>query len=229
MCAYKTLLLDVDGVLLRDKRLMAHVSENCVSYVRSKLPQCKDPRETNKALYLSHGHTARGLQRVFHTNVSDFNQQVYDASLLNHLADVLASREFQADAIDLHALTHEGWNLKLFTNAPWIWASKVALAIGDTVSVTCPGNPGESPLKPEPEAYMFSQHHLNIFVDDSLKNLGTARYLANWQCVYFNEGPKENNLWCPQVSSIWELCLLVRSIDALMEKNNQHSQKKILD
>jgi len=218
--AYKSLLLDVDGVLLRDRLLMHHVSENCASYVRSKLPECKDPRETNRVLYLAHGHTARGLQRVFKADTSDFNKKVYDASLMNHLADVLSSRQFQDEAAQVHELTAEGWNVKLFTNAPWVWASKVALAIGDTVAITCPGNPAESPLKPEPEAYAFPVHHLNIFVDDSLKNLGTARYLANWQCVYFSEGPKEPNLWCPQIGSIWELGLLARSIDTLMERNN---------
>ena len=73
---------------------------------------------------------------------------------------------------------------------------------------------------------MFSQHHLNVFVDDSLKNLGTARYLANWQCVYFNEGQKEHNLWCPQIGSIWELALLARSIDTLMERNNNYVCKE---
>lgn len=206
-----TLLLDIDGVLVRDKLLLEHLKENCVRYVSTKLPECKTPKETNTLLYLAHGHTARGLQRVFNANVTDFNQKVYDTPLMNHLADVLVSKEFQKDAEDIHNLTTEGWNVKLFTNSPWIWASKVALAIGDNVAVTCPGNPNDSPLKPEPEAYMFADDTLNIFVDDSLKNLGTARYLSNWKCVYFNEGPSENNLWCPQIGSIWELCLVAGS------------------
>jgi len=218
--AYKSLLLDVDGVLLRDKQLLEHVQKNCIKYVRSKLPECKDPYATNKALYLAHGHTARGLQKVFKVDTSDFNKKVYDKTLLSHLGDVIDTAEFQYEAAQIYDLTNDGWNVKLFTNAPWVWASKVALAIGDTVSVTCPGNPDESPLKPEPEAYAFPNHHLNVFVDDSLKNLGTARYLANWQCIHFNEGPKENNLWCPQIGSIWELGLLARSIDTLMERNN---------
>ena len=210
--AYKSLLLDVDGVLVRDKLLMAHVNENCVSYVRSKLPHCKDPHETNRLLYLAHGHTARGLQRGFQLDVSDFNQKVYDKSLMNHLADVLATEEMQKEAADLHSLTHEGWNLKLFTNAPWIWASRVALAIGADVTINCPGNPSESPLKPDVEAYAFPNHHLNVFVDDSLKNLGTARFLPNWKCVHFTD-KNEHNMWCPQIGSVWELCLLARSID----------------
>ena len=101
--------------------------------------------------------------------------------------------------------------------------NRVRTLLNQGVSVKCPGNPTDSPLKPEPEAYMFAQHHLNVFVDDSLKNLGTARYLANWQSVYFNEGPKEPNLWCPQVGSVWEVCLLARSIDTLIERNNNNN------
>ena len=50
--AYKSLVLDVDGVLVRDKLLLQHVKENCVSYVRAKLPDAKNPREVNRLLHL---------------------------------------------------------------------------------------------------------------------------------------------------------------------------------
>ena len=216
----KVLRLDIDGVFLRDRLLMEHVKENCVSYVRTKLPECKDPRETNRELYLGYGHTARGLQKVYNVDVSDFNAKVYDKKLLEHLADVLSTRSVQDDARQIHDLTHEGWVVTLFTNAPWVWAHKVGLAIGDTVGVKCPGNPAESPLKPELDAYMTSMHQLNIMVDDSLKNLGTARYLPNWKCVHFTEEPKDHGLWCPQVQTIWELCMLVRSIDTWIDMNH---------
>jgi FMN phosphatase YigB (HAD superfamily) len=213
MVASKSLLLDIDGVLVRDRELMTHVTSKCVSYVRSKLPECKDPAETNRVLYLSHGHTARGLEKVFGIDTRDFNARVYDKKLIGHLADILAAEQFQAEAAEIHSLTKQGWKLRLFTNAPWIWASKVALAIGDDVSVRCPGNPCESALKPEIESYMFSFDDLNVLVDDSLKNLGTARYLPGWKCIHFTDGPKDNALWCPQVSSIKEIVTNLSSLD----------------
>ena len=37
--AFKSLLLDIDGVVVRDKLLLSHVKENCVNYVASKLPE----------------------------------------------------------------------------------------------------------------------------------------------------------------------------------------------
>lgn len=210
--AGKSLLLDVDGVLVRDQALMKRISDNCVKYVRAKLPDCKDPVETNRVLYLAHGHTARGLQRIFNVDTRDFNSAIYDKRTLAHLAEFLASDEFQSEAADIHSLTKDGWKLKLFTNAPWVWAHKVALAIGDDVGVRCAGNPTDSFLKPEVEAYGLPFDNLNVMVDDSLKNLGTARYMPNWKCVHFTEGPKENTMWCPQVQSIWELCMFVRSL-----------------
>ena len=207
----KSLRLDIDGVLIRDKALLEHVQHNCVKYVRAKLPECKNAEETNRLLYLAHGHTARGLERVFKIDTHDFNQKVYDKSLMRHLADVIDTADFQYEAAQIHELTREGWKVSLFTNAPWVWAAKVGIAIGDNIGIRCPGNPMESPLKPEPEAYMFAHQHLNVLVDDSLKNLGTARFLTNWKCVHFTDH-KDPTLWCPQVDSIWELCLLARSI-----------------
>jgi len=200
-----SLRLDIDGVLVRDKLLLEHVKENCVRYVAAKLPDCKNPRETNALLYKTYGHTARGLQRTFQVNTSDFNRKVYDKSLIAHLADVLQTKEFQKEAEMIHGLTHQGWDITLFTNSPWVWAYRVALAIGDNVSVRCPGNPNDSFLKPEIEAYIFSLQEFNVMVDDSLNNLEPVRYIPNWHSIHFTDTPT-SDAWCSQVTSIEELC-----------------------
>ena len=208
--AFKSLLLDIDGVIVRDKLLLSHVKENCVKYVESKLPEAKNPRDVNRVLHLSHGHTARGLNMVFKVDTSDFNEKVYDKSLMDHLAEVIYSTEFQEEAKEIHELTQNGWKVTLFTNSPIEWAGQVARAISDEVFVACPG----PHMKPEIPMYtQFPVHHMHIYVDDSMKNLGTARWLPNWQCVYFNEGEKEPRMWCPQVDNIWELLMYVNSVD----------------
>ena len=221
--AYKSLLLDVDGVLVRDKLLLSHVTDNCASYVRSKLPECKDPRQVNRVLYLSYGHTARGLANAFQVDTSDFNEKVYDKRLIEHLYETIYGTEFQRDAKEIHELTKNDWKVTLFTNSPIEWAGPVARAISDEVHVWCPGRDvNKSPLKPEASAFShFPKHHTHLFVDDSLKNIGTSRWLPNWNPIYFNEGPKEDNLWCPQVSSIWELCMYVNSVDQWMKDHHE--------
>jgi FMN phosphatase YigB (HAD superfamily) len=220
--AFKSLLLDIDGVLIRDKLLLEHVKENCAEYVRSKLPESKNPRETNRLLYLSHGHTARGLTSAFGIDTSDFNTKVYDESLMDHLAEVIYGSEFQQEAKDIHELIRNDWNVNLFTNAPVEWAAPIARAIGDEVFISCAASDvTKSPIKPEAGAYThFAKHHTHIYVDDSLKNIGTARWLPNWHPVYFNEGPKEERLWCPQIGSIWELCMYINSVDKWIDDNH---------
>jgi FMN phosphatase YigB (HAD superfamily) len=215
--AYKSLLLDVDGVLVRDKLLLNHVKDNCVKYVASKLPEAKNPRDVNRVLHLSHGHTARGLNMVFKIDTSDFNEKVYDKNLLDHLSEVIYGTEFQQEAKEIHDLSQNGWKVTLFTNSPIEWAGRVARAIGDDVFVTCP----ENFMKPEVPMYtQFPNHNTHIYVDDSMKNLGTARWLSNWKCVYFNEGDKEQRMWCPQVGSMWELLLYINSVDQWILDNH---------
>lgn len=222
---YKSLLLDIDGVLVRDKLLMEHVKDNCVKYVSTKLPHCKDPRETNRVLYLAHGHTALGLSKTFQIDTSDFNEKVYDRPLLDHLAEVIYGTEFQQEAKELHELTEKDWKVTLFTNSPAEWAIPIGRAISDNVFIDCTGHDvSKSPLKPAADRYnRFSKHLTTLYVDDSLKNLCTPRWLPNWHSVYFNEGPKEDRLWCPQVSSMWELLLYVNSVDQWIQDGHTKS------
>jgi len=112
-------------------------------------------------------------------------------------------------------MTQNGWRVTLFTNSPIEWAGEVARAIGDEVYVVCPGSDVvTSPLKPEARAFTdFAKHHTHIFVDDSLTNLTTARWLPNWHPVHFNPGGKDRVDWCPTVGSIWEVCLFANSAD----------------
>lgn len=223
--ACKSLLLDIDGVLIRDQGLLKHVKDNCVQYVRNKLPDCKDPKQVNHILYLSYGHTARGLAQAFQIDTRDFNEKVYDKRLLDHLAEVLYGTEFQQEAKQVHELCDAGWKLTLFTNSPIEWARPVSEAIGGTIFISCPGpDLTLSPLKPEASAFLnFPKHHTHLYVDDSLKNLGTARWLPNWKPIHFTDGPKDPRMWCPTVQSIWEMCLYVNSVDQWMNDNHEKS------
>jgi len=209
----KTLLLDVDGVLVRDRALLDHVRYNCERYVKAKIPECKDPRYVNHLLYKNYGHTARGLSKSFGVDTSDFNKRVYDVPLRTRLWELLSGTEFQQDAKELCDIMDNGWNVTLFTNAPMEWAGEVAHAIGRNVQIACPTDDlKNTPLKPEARAYIkFPGHRKYVFVDDSLKNLRTAAYLPNWQVVHYDE--KKSSGFYPTVGSIWELGLFVRSID----------------
>jgi FMN phosphatase YigB (HAD superfamily) len=220
--AVKSLLLDIDGVIVRDRLLLEHVKDNCVKYVKAKLPEAKNPRGVNKLLYLTHGHTARGLRKAFQIDTSDFNEKVYDRRLLDHLHEVIYGTEFQQEAKEIHELTKKDWKVSLFTNSPIEWAGPVARAISDEVHVVCAGaDAANTPLKPDAAMYtQFQKHLTHIYIDDSMKNLETARWLPNWHPVYFNQDAKTDNLWCPQIGSIWEAGLFIDSVDQWIHDNH---------
>jgi hypothetical protein len=193
----KSLLLDIDGVLLRDKDLSNHVRANCVRYVKSKVPMCKDPYKMNSAFYNTYGHTALGLQQVLNIDTFDFNHKVYDKQLINHLWSILSSTEFKKDATEIHSWVKEGWNIQLFTNSPIDWSLPVSHAISDEISIACDG----IYLKPETGAYMkFDNKIKHTFVDDSLRNLDAVSAMSMWRPVHFS--PNGQVTKYPTVGSI---------------------------
>lgn len=200
----KTLLLDIDGVLIRSKDIMRHMRSNCARYVHTKLPNCRNPAKTSDLLYLKYGHTARGLTKGFHVDTSDFNEKVFDRELISHLWEILGTRRHQLEAREIHELHRRGWNVTLFTNAPIRWATPVARSIGEFVGIKCPGdNLNEAFLKPEAGAYTeFSGNGRYVFVDDTAKNLKPVVYRPDWKPILFSNTPSPE---FQTIQSIWEL------------------------
>lgn len=205
----KSLVLDIDGVLVRDPLLLAHVKSNIIEYVRRKVPLCSQPARLNSVLYKKHGHTARGLQQAFKLNVDDFNEKVYNSRVHDHLWSVLSGTEFQQDAKILHELTQSGWDVTLFSNSPLYWSLPVSQAISDHVKVHHDG----LFLKPDVRAYMFDPERKHLFIDDMIANLQTASTLPNWVPVHYrNEGaPRSYDF--PTVHSVWEIGMMCHSIN----------------
>jgi hypothetical protein len=205
--ANKVLLLDIDGVLVRDPLLLQHVKQNAVDYVRAKLPESKDPARVNSILYKTYGHTARGLQNSFKIDASDFDQKVYDKKLLNHLWSVLSSTEFQYDAKIINEIEASGWKVQLFSNAPLVWSVPVKEVLGRGSSVA-----DRRFLKPSLRAYAnFSTKNNYLFVDDAIINLHTGKIFPNWTPIHYNESVNKADF--PTVKSISELAMMCETIN----------------
>ena len=197
----KTLLLDVDGVLIRDRLLLSHVKDNAVQYVRSKVPSAKDPVQLNAFLMKSYGHTAIGLNKAFRIDASDFDKRVYDKRLIDHLWSVVSGTEFQQEAKIIHDIAKEGiWKVKLFSNAPFQWTMPVANAISDLVGVH-----DHEYLKPYGLAYKdFSPSEMYMYIDDDMKNLRPVKEFPNWRPIHFNPALHTKRPEFMTIGSIWE-------------------------
>lgn len=206
----KSLVLDIDGVLIRDPLLLEHVRYNVIQYVRTKLPHAKQPDRVNRLLYNHYGHTARGLKHAFRIDTRDFNEKVYTPRLTDHLWEVLSGTEFQQEAEIIHEISQKGWDVTLFSNAPLSWSMPVMHAIGHNVTV----RHNHLYLKPETGAYAgFSSSQRHLFVDDSVMNLHAANSIQNWIPVYYTGDRDKTHGEFPTVGSIWELELMCGAID----------------
>ena len=176
------LLLDIDGVLIRDYVLLDHVKSNVVRYVSKKLPGMKRHQKINNLLYKAYGHTAIGLQEEFGLDTRDFDDYVYNRYLIAHLYDYIQTDEkFKRDAYVVRQLC-DVTNITFFSNAPPNWTEPIREAIDLRITNT------HENLKPKFESYLkFGFDDRIVFVDDKIENLIPTVMLSNWTPIQYSE------------------------------------------
>jgi len=208
--AFKSLLLDVNGVVLRDRELLQHVNDNCVAYVQKKVPLSKNPKETARLLCAAYGHEIKGLQKIYGVDTSDFVDEVYDKRLMSHLQAVVCGTDFQNDADIIHGLSNmHDWKVSLVTNAPLKWARCIKDAIGDVYVV------------PNKDEATYPEHHVHFYVDDSPTNVEEKLRLPNWNPILFTNSKTKKSPYI-QVCSFEELLVYVNSFDMWMNHDHWH-------
>lgn len=195
----KTLLLDIDGVIIRDRVLLDHVKSNIVRYVHKKVPSHMNPCNLNNMLYNFYGHTATGLKKVYKIYTNDFDYEVYDSHVMEQLYDVFETREFKNDSETLRHLLDIGWNVEFLSNSPLIWSESVKYAI-DRTRIK---NKGQYE-KPNFNTYLnFDPNEEYTFVDDKINNLLPTMRINNWKQLHFSSTKRSYTI--PTISSLNEI------------------------
>lgn len=209
----KALLLDVDGVVLHQPRVMYRLGHRVVQFVQKNIPGRKDilqSSEVNTMLYSNFGHTHRGMREIYGKeapSLAKFNQFVYDKDLLSYLAihekdEFVKNRAEQVRGLVETALSR---NIPcyLFSNAPDVWCNMVLEMLSMTTLFPSQQRLTSSHpvfqdklLKPDPALYqnvatfIEQTHHDTmelVFVDDSLMNLAPIIHSSGWTPVLLKE------------------------------------------
>lgn len=193
------LLLDVDGVIVQDRKLLLRVERNAARYVYRHV-KTQDYVSLNKHLYHKYGHTLIGLQEEHKVkdSIYDFNNFVYDAYTINHLKSYLNSSDFQTIYDDIKTVLFECKNANvpvyLFSNAPLTWCRHVAYKLQISGFNVLSGYDLHM-LKPIKAVYRKAHGHISMkeysdkmtlmLVDDSPKNLAPISTRLDWIPIQF--------------------------------------------
>jgi len=213
----RVLLLDVDGVIFRNRYASKMVKERIIDYVHRKthttLPEAA---AINQKAYQTYGHTLIGLNNILPSPIKDtitlteFNQHVYNPELIEQVKSIctydITTYEEARDLRHLSiACAHTNIPIYLFSNAPRSWVRTVCDIQGIQLpfeNLFCSGDKwlykGDPVLKPELRTYAYVQNYLVskygkqieiLFVDDQASNteVPERRGGRRWKCFHYQE------------------------------------------
>jgi hypothetical protein len=218
------LLLDIDGVVMRNKRLLKNVKFNCTKFVQThsnKPMGLYEAYQKNHMLHKNYGHTLRGLN--YTVDKGYFNNQVYDKRIYNELDNYLNTSEFE-DHINgfseiYHICKKNDIPIGIFSNAPFDWCNRIVYGIeikqecfideiysNEHYAMT-------SYLKPDYEVYSGVEKDIKdkygsseiIMVDDSFINLKPIYNQLPWSPVLFKNEQFTKESIIPNISNMYEL------------------------
>lgn len=204
--SHKVLLLDYDGVVLRNHVADMSVAKRAGIFtwktVNKRLPRGQKPISVKQgndlcySLYKGYGHTVIGLKELgYDVNLSDYNHFVY--STINY-TNVKAHNNPMYDTKRLiDTCRQKNIELMMFSNAPYTWfkntmtdtdVDDILNHIPDVREVLGISENDDSYLKPSPKifdviGYEFYGKHI-IFLDDNLTNMKHCMRNAQWKNIY---------------------------------------------
>ena len=202
----KVVLVDFDGVVLRNKRADIQVAKRASIYTWRKLNNVKSfnqhlisPKQAEDIcynLYKGYGHTLTGLKDIGipNCNMVDYNKAVYDTLDYSKLRETNNNfDDFRTLINYCHEHHHE---IYFFSNAPYRWISNtlkdepdIMYSIEDVRKILHVDEDDESYLKPYHLVYDKLQSHFTkenvVFIDDNIGNMKPVINNVAWTNILF--------------------------------------------
>jgi FMN phosphatase YigB (HAD superfamily) len=209
-------MLDFDGVIFTNRRMLSRVSNRAASFVRETINRewsHAQAMRANEFLYKNYGHTWKGLSTLYEGHRSlpmdYYNAYVYNDGIMKHTRncineDILGFRYIQKLCKELDVPIY------VVSNAPISWVNSLNEAMGlgipTTHLLTCDHNVIDGSLKPDPDYYtkavlfIRDQEHLRyesvefVIVDDSFYNIKPLVSIQGFKPVLFAKDALDDTL-----------------------------------
>lgn len=210
----KVVLVDFDGVVLRNKSADVQVAKRASIYTWRKFNNIKShnhtlisPKQAEDIcynLYKGYGHTLTGMKHIGIPNchMKDYNKLVYDTIDYDKLRS--SNNNFN-DLRTLINYCHENnHDIFFFSNAPYRWMynmlkdeQDIISSVDDVRKVLHINDDDESYLKPYDLIYdKINSHFKNeniVFIDDSIGNMKPVINNVAWTKIIFCSANKKIN------------------------------------
>lgn len=211
MSLQRALLLDFDGVVVKNKRVQNYVGHACTQFFAKKTGlSYNKAKKLNQQLYPLYGHSSLALQKKLNIpcSIQDFNKGVYCDLIDYAVVKRLLCRDDFTYARALATLVgsfYDPCQTYIFSNAPDVWCIFLLRTLGIEYLVTekkgflCSNT--FNCIKPMPEMYaraaaatQLRQPNLQhiMFVDDSLINFAPIMNESQWSTVHYLPGKGAN-------------------------------------
>lgn len=180
------LLLDFDGVVIRNERIAAIIKDKSESFIAKKYNLTKSQSaRVNRVFYKTHGHTAIGVDpENYKQHVLEYNDYVFSELDYSRLRAYITP----TDVRSLRNVVSLKRRYGLFTNAPISWCENMCvLAHVDLYDFIDPSRcftSDEGLIKPKKDVYDHVEEstleNLIYFIDDSAINLEAVRDRDRW-------------------------------------------------
>lgn len=193
------LLVDFDGVVLRNHKCMRYQCDQSAKFVQKVTGMSLKASEAlNLQCYPRYGHTVTMLNKLFNniTTLEEYNDFVFDpitmSSMLGSELDMQTRHHFTSFVPLIDKCANADINTAIFTNASLSWVefctSKISPPFMKNVQVVYPRHTVE--MKPNRQAYdnieiLFPNKEEFWFVDDSKANLVEPSQRENWIPFYY--------------------------------------------
>ena len=189
-----SLLLDFDGVVLRNHPIGNIIVKRCQALVHKSIKHVdvESCKKINKQLYESTGHTVLGLQRLgfMDLSISEFDKLVYEKiDYKVELATIADTHKKDIQGIrNIYKYCEEaGIDTWIFSNAPDSWCYSISHMMD--IPILPSTRSLVTTLKPNPQCYAEVEKKVKsdkyIFVDDKMMNLVNAP--EGWTCVWMSD------------------------------------------
>lgn len=194
----KTLLLDIDGVLFRNKAAAQHIKHKAIRYVQKVIPRdltYNEASKFNNYLYTYFGHTNRGLKHFINNKYTykEFNDYIYNNDsmiLLKHFIDKDTMLDRVKDNLDKFRYIFPDIDIYIYTNAPLQWSYPICQKINSQYFTEDKILDLGEFVKPDREAYEIVEERIQgkiYFVDDQLINHIPIMHKTNWTSILWGE------------------------------------------